>query len=344
MMGRPMATSQDFANWVCSDKINPHFLKYVFLLENAALKRFSYGTTHQTIYYPELKAFHVCLPDRAEQDRIVAVLKSLDDKIEMNRQMCATLEEMARALYRSWFVDFDPVRAREIGQTPAFMDDATVALFPDRFGEDGLPEGWRKQPYNDLIELVSGGTPQTSREEYWGGSIPWYSVVDMPRDGIFVINTEKAITDLGLKNSPARLLEKGDSIISARGTVGKIAMVGAPMAFNQSCYGLRGKNKGIGSAFVFLATSNAVEDLKSRAHGSVFSTITRSTFDGLTLTADDGAILPAFEARLAPLLGRMLNAQLEACTLASLRDTLLPKLMSGEIRLREAEAQVEEVM
>jgi type I restriction enzyme S subunit len=138
VMGRPMATSQDFVNWVCGPSIEAHYLKYIFLAENEALWRFASGTTHQTIYYPEAKAFHVCLPPLAEQKAIAAVLGALDDKIELNRRMNATLEAMARALFQSWFVDFDPVRAKLEGRPPAALDPATAALFPDSFQDSPL--------------------------------------------------------------------------------------------------------------------------------------------------------------------------------------------------------------
>lgn len=111
VMGRPMATSQDFVNWVCGPNIDAQYLKYVLLAEKEAFLRFASGTTHQTIYYPEAKAFHVCLPPIDEQKAIAKILSSLDDKIELNRRMNATLEAMARALFKAWFVDFEPVHA-----------------------------------------------------------------------------------------------------------------------------------------------------------------------------------------------------------------------------------------
>jgi type I restriction enzyme S subunit len=112
VMGRPMSTSQDFVNWICSDALNPHFLKYVLLAEREALLMFAVGSVHQTIYFPEAKAFHICMPDRAKQDAIVEVLGALDDKIELNQRMNETLEGMAGAIFKDWFVDFGPSRAK----------------------------------------------------------------------------------------------------------------------------------------------------------------------------------------------------------------------------------------
>jgi type I restriction enzyme S subunit len=149
-----MATSQDFVNWVCSEQLDYRFLKYVLLAENRSFLRFASGTTHQTIYFPEVKAFHICLPPVTEQKAIAHILGTLDDKIELNRRMNETLEAMARAIFKSWFVDFDPVRAKMDGRQPLGMDVDTAALFPDGFEHlrDGelLPRGWRIASLHEL--------------------------------------------------------------------------------------------------------------------------------------------------------------------------------------------------
>ncbi len=155
VMGRPMATSQDFVNWVCSEALDHQFLKYVLLAEQSAFLRLASGTTHQTIYFPEVKAFHVCLPPLAEQRAIAHILGTLDDKIELNRRMYETLEAMARALFKSWFVDFDPVRAKAEGRDPGLPKPLTD-LFPSRlvdseFGE--IPEGWKVRTLEEFASL-----------------------------------------------------------------------------------------------------------------------------------------------------------------------------------------------
>ncbi|PWR18403.1 restriction endonuclease subunit S [Zavarzinia aquatilis] len=184
---------------------------------------------------------------------------------------------------------------------------------------------------------MGGGTPKTSEPTYWGGNIPWFSVVDTPPGSeIFIFHTEKKITEAGLQNSSARLLEAGDTIISARGTVGNLAIAGCLMAFNQSCYGLKGVN-GYGSCFVFLAAKNMVTKLQSLAHGSVFSTITRQTFDSVHLPRPGIAIAEQFELATSPLFEQIRANVAESGTLAATRDLLLPKLMSGEIRVKDAE-------
>lgn len=134
---------------------------------------------------------------------------------------------------------------------------------------------------SDVMDLIGGGTPKTSKAEYWNGTIPWLSVKDFNNGFRYVYETEKTITELGLENSSTKLLQKGDVIISARGTVGEIATIPFPMAFNQSCYGLRAKRGIVTSDYLYYLIKHNVSVLKKNTHGSVFDTITRNTFDNI---------------------------------------------------------------
>ena len=145
---------------------------------------------------------------------------------------------------------------------------------------------WLKTALIDLVELTGGGTPKTSKEEYWGGNINWLSVKDFNNENRYVYSTEKTITEEGLNNSSTKLLKKDDIIISARGTVGELAMIPFPMAFNQSCYGIRAK-EGIDSIFLYYLIKNSVRKLKAITHGSVFDTITRDTFANIEVAIPD---------------------------------------------------------
>lgn len=136
---------------------------------------------------------------------------------------------------------------------------------------------WNKCSLDEVIDLIGGGTPNTSIPEYWNGTIPWLSVKDFNNDNRYVYSTEKTITELGLKYSSTKLLRRDDIIISARGTVGEIAMIPFPMAFNQSCYGVRAK-RDINSTFLYYLMKCCIRKLKAISHGSVFDTITRDTF------------------------------------------------------------------
>ena len=147
---------------------------------------------------------------------------------------------------------------------------------------------WKETAILEIINLIGGGTPKTSVADYWNGEIPWLSVKDFNNDNRYVYNTEKHISDLGLNNSSTKLLQRDDIIISARGTVGEIAMIPYPMAFNQSCYGIRAK-AGTDKAFLYYLLKYKIADLKRMTHGSVFDTITRDTFANLIVS------LPPYE-------------------------------------------------
>lgn len=144
-----------------------------------------------------------------------------------------------------------------------------------------------KYKLSEVMDLIGGGTPKTTKPEYWDGDIPWLSVKDFNNDFRFVYETEKHITELGLNNSSTKLLKAGDVIISARGTVGEIATIPFPMAFNQSCYGLRAKKEIVTADFLYYLIKHNIHVLKKNTHGSVFDTITRDTFAGIEVDIPD---------------------------------------------------------
>ena len=323
-----------------------------------------------------IKASTFDLPPLPEQKAIAHILGTLDDKIELNRRMNATLEGMAQALFKSWFVDFDPVidnalaagnpipdelapraevrkEALANGTTQqGSLDHPTLSdaksLFPAafQFNEElaWIPEGWEVKQLDEHIKLIGGGTPKTSVEEYWNGDIPWFSVVDAPNDSdVFVINTEKKITEEGLNNSSTKLLRPGTTIISARGTVGRCALVGVEMTMNQSCYGIQGAD-GASDSYTYYSIRHYVADLQQRGHGSVFNTITRDTFRSIKVPFGSAELTEAFEDQVADLLSRIKGNLQEQSTLTKLRDTLLPKLISGELRIPEAEQLTKEAL
>ena len=152
--------------------------------------------------------------------------------------------------------------------------------------EEKIMAEWMKTSLIDIVDLVGGGTPKTSKAEYWGGNINWLSVKDFNNEKRYVYSTEKTITEEGLNNSSTKLLKKDDIIISARGTVGELAMIPFPMAFNQSCYGIRSK-EGTDSTFLYYLIKNSVRMFKAMTHGSVFDTITRDTFANIEVVIPD---------------------------------------------------------
>lgn len=308
------------------------------------------GSTVSNVRIPILKAIKIPRLGEAEAS-IGEVLDNIDQKIELNRRMNETLEAMAQAIFRDWVVDFGPVRRKLEGATDpvaimgGLMPDPGRAaelagLFPDAMGEDELPVGWSNPLLSEHLEIIGGGTPKTSNPTYWGGDLPWFSVVDTPsRSDVFVFDTEKKITPAGLAGSSARLIPAGTTIISARGTVGNLAIAAQDMTFNQSCYALQSA-RGDHPYFVYLLAAHAVDQLRSMAHGSVFSTITRQTFEAMSFASPHVAVLDAIEGLLSPLFQRIKAAVAENRTLAETRDYLLPRLMSGEVRVGDAAQEI----
>jgi len=300
------------------------------------------GTSgRQRVPTDAVESFEVAIPPFVEQREIAKVLGALDDKVEQNRQSAQALEQLVQAIFRAWFMHFEPVKDKTAG-TPSFpfmpqqvFDTLSTGFVDSHAGP--VPEGWQIRALSAICTLVSGGTPRRSNPSYWSGDVPWYSVKDAPGEGeIWVINTDEAITQDGLAESAARLVPKGCTIISARGTIGKLAMAGMPMAFNQSCYGLLPRD-GKSFRYLYLLAHTMVAELQRKTHGSVFDTITRTTFDGLMVVTPPPNVLWAFEELVAPFFDLMLSSLQESVKLAKLRDYLLSKLLSGQIRVVTAD-------
>ena len=214
------------------------------------------------------------------------------------------------------------------------MDSEIAALFPDRFVDSELgeiPAGWEVGVLDDMVELLSGGTPRTSVPNYWDGDIPWYTAKDAPAlSDVFVLATERTITQAGVENSAAKILPAGTTIITARGTVGRLACLGASMAMNQTCYGIQGAD-GYPDFFTYWTVRTVVDELQRRTHGTIFDTITRQTFKLVETTLVPVEVTRAFEVVVTPVMERILKNLDASGKVAALRDALLPKLVTGKV-------------
>ncbi len=329
-------------------KILPRFLLYA-IQSPAVQHEISWsegtGSTVSNIRIPVLKRIKVPLLPIAKQHEIAETLGALDDRIALLRETNATLEAIAQALFKSWFVDFDPVRARMEGRAPEGMDDATAALFPDSFEESELgliPKGWSVGSILETANLLSGGTPKTDRPEYWGGDIAWASAKDVSQSNSSVLlGTERTITRRGLEESATRLIPAFATVVVARGaTTGRMVLFGQEAAMNQTCYALTSKMDT--PVALYCQLRREIEGLVSAAHGSVFDTITTSTFAQSKIVLPAHRVLARFEAVAAELFKKIIEGTGQAQTLATLRDTLLPRLISGQLRLPDAEAMAAE--
>lgn len=294
------------------------------------------GSTVAGISQKSLREMPIPIAPLPEQREIAAVLGALDDKIELNRKTSATLEAMARALYRSWFVDFDPVHARAEGRTPAHMDPATAALFPVGFGEDGLPAGWRMGTLGDLAKLNPTAHSKTNHPEQ-------LEYVDLANTKWGTIESTVKY-DWGAAPSRARLaLRKGDTIVgTVRPGNGSFAYIGRDGLTGSTGFAVLRANTPTDASLVYLAATDpdTISDLANLADGGAYPAVRPDVVASRPICIALEDIRTAFAILVAPFVERIEEAKFENQTLATLRDTLLPRLMSGELRVSEAREQV----
>lgn len=320
-----------------NERANTRFLMYALL--NADVHSFLTGAVMPKLTQGNLNNIPIACPPREIQEAIVDVLGTLDDRIALLRETNSTLEAIAQTLFKSWFVDFDPVRAKQEGREPEGMDAATAALFPDSFEESELgsvPTGWRIGPILDIARLLSGGTPKTDRPEYWGGNIAWASAKDVSQSSnSFLVETDRTITQLGLEKSATRMIPALSSVVVARGaTTGRMVLLGNAMAMNQTCYALESKTAT--PIALYCQLQREIAAVVSAAHGSIFDTITTNTFAESKIVQPAQPLLKHFEDLVAPMFQQILVGTKASLTLANIRHTLLPRLISGQLRLRDA--------
>lgn len=347
-----MCTSQDFVNWVCSEHLKSQFLRYVLLSEHDSMMRFASGTTHQTIYYPEAKAFHVCLPQLNEQTRIADLLGSLDRRIEELENQSNILNDIARTIFKSWFVDFDPVRTKAEGREPEGMDAATAALFPSGFDESErcqLPSGWKLVAIGDLAKLDKGLSYKGEHLAETG--MPMINLGCFTGEGGFEAKRIRYYTG---EFKEKHLVRSGDLVIANTDITQKRVVIGSPaivppskdgaFLFTHHTFALR-LNAKLPGLELFLYFALLQPSFRERAIGFATGTtvlaIPRDAVLALEVTFPDDAVLRAFTDLTTALLGKIHNNLREAETLAQLRDTLLPRLISGKLRVPEAEKLVE---
>ena len=220
------------------ESTNASFLRYV--LQDFAFSAFvsgrATGTTVRAVHPREVAQFEFALPPLEEQRAIARVLGALDDKIELNRRMSETLEEMARALFRLWFVDFDPVRAKAEGR-PSGLPPDLDALFPASFEASELgeiPAGWEVIPAGEAMTVHGGSTPSTKEPAYWGGDHCFATPKDLSKlQEPILASTARRLTDVGIARIRSGLLPPGTVLLSSRAPIGYLAMTETPVTINQ---------------------------------------------------------------------------------------------------------------
>ena len=261
------------------------------------LKSHETGTTVTGIKQAVFRKLEISIPSITVQKQIAIILSSIDEKISVNTKINENLEQQAQALFKDMIKDVQ-----------------------------------EQVPFTSIIQVLGGGTPKTGKQEYWNGEIPFFTPKDVGSP--YVLKTEKSITHLGLNNCNSRLYPVNTVFLTARGTVGKVSLAGVPMAMNQSCYALAGKN-GLHQIIVYQYVRETVKALKHKASGAVFDAIITRDFDTENIPELSSEQIDGYIAVAEPIYSEIRNRTFENQRLATLRDTLLPKLMNGEIDVSE---------
>jgi len=319
-------------------KADYRFLYYVLSQDTYVNQMFGTadGSAQANISGAQIERLEIPMPPLPEQRAIAHILGTLDDKIESNRRMNETLDAMARALFKSWFVDFDPVRAKAEGRDTE-LPKHIAGLFPDSFEDSELgeiPRGWTVKSVGDVAIVVGGTTPSTKNSAYWdGGKHAWATPKDLSALAVPVLlDTERRITDTGLAQIGSGLLPKGTVLLSSRAPIGYLAVAEIPIAINQGFIAMTPK-AGTSNLFLLLWASAAHEDIVSRANGSTFLEISKTNFRPIPIIAPSANVMRKFDQLVRPVYERIVECARESRQLAATRDVLLPKLISGELRL-----------
>ena len=306
------------------------FLQYLYStgemeqhqVQHTGVARFQFTRFSETVEIP--------LPPLSEQRAIAHILGALDDKIELNRRMNETLEAIARAIFKSWFVDFDPVHAKAEGRDPG-LPKHIADLFPDRLEDSELgeiPAGWHVGRVDDEFIVTMGQSPAGSTYNEDGDGLPFY----------------QGRTDFGFRypsrrvycTDPKRIAEKHDTLVSVRAPVGDTNMASERCCVGRGVAAVRHK-KGARS-YTYYSMRSLKDDFdRFEAEGTVFGSIGKKDFNALVRIVPKGEVRKSFEQLAGPIDGRIAANELQSQTLRLIRDTFLPKLISGELRLADAE-------
>jgi type I restriction enzyme S subunit len=296
------------------------------------------GTAVPHISGNQILDFRFQLPPIDEQRAIASVLGALDDKIEQNRRTAQALERLARAIFRAWFVDFEPVKAKAAGATcfpsmpqPVF-DALSTRLTDSAIGP--VPEGWEVKAIGDVVTVKGGATPSTKDAEFWeGGTHCWATPKDMSRLAHPVLlDTERRITDAGVERISSGMLPVGTVLMSSRAPVGYLAIAGVPTAINQGFIAMVCDGP-LPPVYVFNWAVCSMDTIKAHASGTTFAEISKRTFRPLPIVEPIPDVTAAYREQAEPLFELLTACVKESAKLAEMRDYLLPRLLSGAIRV-----------
>jgi type I restriction enzyme S subunit len=298
--------------------IDNYYLYYVLLFIRERLLHGAYDSTMKNLTLDMVRDAIIDLPPIEEQKTITKTLSCLDDKIEINNRINKTLEEMAQAIYKSWFVDFEPFQDGE-------FEDSELGR---------IPKGWRVGTISDLGDVVGGSTPSKARSDYYTDSgTAWITPKDLSNNkDKFISKGEIDITELGLKNSSTKIMPKGTVLFSSRAPIGYIAIAKNDVTTNQGFKSIVPK-RNIGTAYVYYFLKSNIEVIENRASGSTFKEVSGSVMKQIPALIPNDKALNDFQSICSLYFEKQMLLESQNQSLSAIRDSLLPKLMSGEIRV-----------
>lgn len=318
----------------------------MYALSELDISGYLTGSTMPKLTQGNMNRIRLSIPPLPEQRAIAHILGTLDDKIELNRRMNETLEEMARALFKSWFVDFAPVRAKMEGRDTG-LPKHIADLFPDRMVDSELgeiPEGWEAKMIGNLASIMGGTTPSTKERQYWEhGSHCWATPKDLSDlRAPVLLDTQRKITDSGLSKIGSGLLPKGTILLSSRAPIGYLAITEIPVAINQGFIAMLPVEK-VSNLFLLYWCEAYQEEIVNYANGSTFLEISKGNFRKISIATPSMHVMEAFDSFVRPLFNDIVSNLNASGILNTLRDALLPRLISGKIRVSKAEKSAEAV-
>jgi type I restriction enzyme S subunit len=276
------------------------------------------------------------VPDKLERIAIGSLLATLDKKLELNKGLSKSLEDIAQTIFKSWFIDFDPVKAKMNGEKPLGMDDETVSLFPDSFEESELgliPKGWEVKSIGNLCETLLGGTPSRTKDDYWNGDIPWINSGKI--NDFRVLTASEYITKRGLDKSATKLLPSGTTVIAITGaTLGQFSRLEIEACANQSVIGIIGSPLA-SNEFIYMQIKNGINRLISAQTGGAQQHINKEDVNNFNIIYPNQALVSKFTSEVSAIFLQIGILLKQSMTIVSIRDSLLPRLISGELKIPE---------
>jgi type I restriction enzyme S subunit len=323
--------------------LDKDFAYWLLLAERKKLVAQGNGSVFTNLKTDILKNHEVKIPSLSMQSQIADTLNTLDDRITLLRETNKTLGAITQAIFKSWFIDFDPVRAKMEGRAPAGLDEETAALFSDELVESELglvPKGWDVKTVGEAVETVGGATPDTKNQDYWEpAEHHWTSPKDLSglSDPV-LLSTERRISSSGLSKIGSGLLPVGTLLMSSRAPIGYLAIADMPVAINQGYIAIPPGGQ-LSPLYMLRWCQANMEGIKGRANGSTFMEISKKAFRPIPILLPNPKLLDVFEETCGTLFDRLLLNSKQAQTLCEIRDSLLPRLISGKLQVDAATAE-----